>query len=273
MHLLATYFKIIGLRFLGATQYKADFFIGISGLLIQQMVVVLVVVSIFSGVDELAGFGLFDVLFILGLAQLVRGLDLAYNDYIWVEAFGGFAQGSLYHYSIRPLPIYLQILSNRLNIQSLGPIGIGITLLCFSIPELPTVFTAADYALLVYFTTCGLLTMFAIKLIAASLALWFGRSGELMQVLHEFVEFIRYLMSIYALPLQLLLTFILPFGLISFVPALYWLPEVGWPLLDAFAVERSILLISYAGGYSLFFFCVSLCLWHFGLRHACVSGT
>lgn len=273
MHMLATYFKIIGLRFLGATQYKADFVIGVSGLLIQQMVVVLVVVSIFSGVDELAGFGLYDVLFILGLAQVVRGIDLAYNDFIWVEAFGGFAQGSLYHYSIRPLPIYLQILSNRLNIQSLGPVGIGITLLSISIPELPKMFTPADYALLVYFIGCGLLTLFAIKLIAASLALWFGRSGELMQVMHEFVEFIRYPMSIYALPLQVVLTLVLPFGLISFVPALYWLPEVSWPMLDAFAIERSTLLVSYAGFYSLLFFCMSLCLWHFGLRHASISGT
>jgi len=275
MHMLITYFRIISLRFMGATQYKADFMIGVSGLLIQQLVVVLVIFTIFSGVDQLAGFALHEVLIILGLAQLVRGLDLAYNDYIWVEAFNGFAKGSLYHYMTRPMPIYLQILSNRLNIQSLGPIGIGLFILATSIPELDDSFAVKDYLLLFYFILCGMLTLFSVKLLAAALALWVGRSGEFMQVIHEFVEFVCYPLNIYALPLQVLLTIILPFGVISFIPALYWLPHIPVPLFTFdFALEhRETFIIFYISSISMSFFALSQWVWRKGLQHASTSGT
>ena len=274
MNYLTIYFKIIALRFMGAAQYKLDFVIGVSGLVLQQIVVLLTVAIVFAGVDSLAGFSLYEILFILGLSQIIRGIDLAYNDYVWVEAFGGFSQGSLYSYMTRPLPVYLQIMSQRLNIQSTGPILIGSLILATAMRELKMDWGLIDYVLLGFFIGCGLIILFSVKLLCVVIALFFGRSGELMQVVHEFVEFIRYPLTIYGVVIQGLLLTIIPFGMLSFVPSLYWFVDQPLPLIGQLEwLSRTQTLFAYSGGITLIFLLISQLLWRKGLRQAGVTGT
>jgi len=79
---------------MGAAQYKLDFVIGVSGLVLQQIAVPPTVAIALPGVDSIAGLSLYEILIILGMSQIIRGIDLAYIDYVWVEALGGLSQGS-----------------------------------------------------------------------------------------------------------------------------------------------------------------------------------
>nr|WP_230390971.1 ABC-2 family transporter protein [Reinekea sp. G2M2-21] len=243
------------------------------GLLVQQLIILILLFTIFSGIDSLGGLTLNQVLFMIGLGQLVRGLDIAYNDYIWVEAFGGFSEGSLYQYLTRPMPIYLQILMNRVNTESVGPIAIGIALLAVSIHRLNVEFNVNDFLVLAYFIFTGAVILFSLKLIVASLSLWWGRSGELMQVIHEFVEFTRYPVSIYGWILQSVLLVFIPFGLVSFIPTLYWIESVPIPLFSVPAESRKLAILAYVTSISIIYFLLGSYVWRKGLQSTANTGT
>ncbi|WP_445374648.1 ABC transporter permease [Photorhabdus tasmaniensis] len=274
MKLLKIYSRIARYRLKGAMQYRSDFLIGVSGLLIQQVVAVVVILFIFESITDIAGFTRYEILFILGFSQLVRGLDMLYNDYIWVEAFGGFSQGSMYLYMTKPQPIYFQIICQRLNTQSLGQILFGAILLVMSIRNGSFYWEIKDYFVLIYFVSTALIVLFSMKLLCASLALWFGRSGELMQVVHEFIEFTKYPINIYALPIQMVLYFILPFSLLSFIPSLYWIRDVELPLfLGLITIDRNFTLFIYTASLALIFYFFSLLFWKLSLKNMNITGT
>ncbi len=239
-------------------------------MLIGQAIMLFTLSIIYTQTDELAGFTLYEMMLVMGLSQLVRGLDLFYNDYIWVEAFKGFASGSLYYYMTKPLPIYFQIITMRVNTQSLAPITVGLCLISVYIRHQAN-FSTLDYIALLYFILMGLIILFSVKLITASLALWFGKSGQVMQLFYELIEFTKYPINIYHFSIQILLLYVIPLGVIGFIPVLFWKDDLFF--FQNLPLSKNMLLVSYSGLSAAVFFLLSLFIWKKGLRYSGASGT
>ncbi|MEZ8656723.1 ABC transporter permease [Vibrio splendidus] len=268
------YFRMARYRAEAVLQYRVDFIIGMLGVLLQQVVTVLTITIIMNGVPSLYGFSKYEIFLIMGITQLVRGIDMAYNDYIWVEAFGGFSGGSLLEYMTKPRPIYFQIICKRLNVQGIGTMLVGLSLILVSIKKLQIEWGGIDSLLLFGFIIQALTILFSIKLITSSFALWFGRSGQLMQIVHELLSFVVYPINIFPLALQTLLTTFIPFALIAYVPSLYWLSDVPLPDMYIFKELSKIeVIFIYSPVITVLFLTLAVGLWRLGLSRATITGT
>ena len=99
------------------------------------------------------------------------------------------------------------------------------------------------------------------KIIFASLAFKFKRSGQLLQVGYNFIEYTRYPIKIYPAVIRGLLTFVFPFALIISYPVEIFLFRTFSPyLLSAVIVVVAVVL-----------FALSLFVWH--MLERCYEST
>lgn len=69
----------------------------------------------------------------------------------------------------------------------------------------------------------GALIYTAIKLIFASMAFWVKMSGPFLQVAYSMADFAKYPTEIYAKGVRFIITWVLPFAFVAYLPAGYFL--------------------------------------------------
>jgi ABC-2 type transport system permease protein len=106
----------------------------------------------------------------------------------------------------------------------------------------------------------GLFVYFSLIVIVSSLSFLVVKSWGLFSLLWRTIDFVRYPLDIYSLPLRYLFTFFLPLGLASFYPAKALMGEVGWLF-----VGEMVLVVGA-------FFGLSLVLWHFAMKKYTSAG-
>ena len=73
----------------------------------------------------------------------------------------------------------------------------------------------------------GALIYTSIKLFFASLAFWVKQSGPFLQVAYEMADFAKYPTEIYARFIRFIITWIIPFAFVAYLPASYFLGVRG----------------------------------------------
>ena len=99
-----------------------------------------------------------------------------------------------------------------------------------------------------------MLVYYSIIVMISALSFLVVKSWGIFSLLWRSMDFIRYPLDIYSLPLRYLFTFFLPLGLASFYPAKALLGEISWLF-----VGEMVLVVGV-------FFGLSLVLWHFAMK-------
>ncbi|MDO9629550.1 MAG: ABC-2 family transporter protein, partial [Acholeplasmataceae bacterium] len=100
------------------------------------------------------------------------------------------------------------------------------------------------------------------KLLKSSNSFWLKNSYPLMQITYNISDFTKYPILIYPKFIQLLMTFIIPFALISYYPALYILGRTGYLNVMGYLLVVTGILV-FAGLY----------VWKKGLKHYESTGS
>ena len=101
----------------------------------------------------------------------------------------------------------------------------------------------------------GALIYTSIKLFFASFALWIKQSGPLLQVAYEMAEFAKYPTEIYHKGIQFIITWVIPFAFVAYLPASYFL---GKGSAGVIGIECVIALL---------FWCVAYGVFNYGLKY------
>lgn len=236
-------------------EYKGDFIVGIIGFLLVQLSNLLFLWIIFSRIPNLMGWSAGEVVFIYGLSLIPKGIDHFYFDNLWMVGFSLVRKGEFDKYLTRPVNTLFHVLTEKIQIDALGELVMGVALVCAAVPGIEVewdVFRILAMLVMIPFTT---LIFTGIKTITASVAFWTKRSGNVIFMFYSFNEFAKYPATIYNRLVQNVITYIIPFALTSYYPALYILKgedplfNLGMPVVAA-AVLMSI----------------GIFVWHRGIR-------
>ena len=218
---IAQFFKVI-------MQSKVDFLMGLFGFFFTQITGILFLYLVFEQIPSLQGWSLDQLIFIYGFAQIPRGIDHLFTDNIWMIAWRWVINGDFDRYMLRPMNVFFQVVAEKLQPDALGELLIGTILVLRSCKNGVVVVDAQHVILFGVSILAGAVIYTSIKLFFASLAFWIKRSGAFLQVAYEMADFAKYPTEMYARGIQIIITWVIPFAFVAYLPASYFLGRGGF---------------------------------------------
>lgn len=219
--LISQFFKVI-------MQSKVDFLMGLFGFFFTQIMGIAFLYLVFQQIPTLQGWTLDQLIFIYGFAQIPRGIDHLFTDNIWMVAWRMVINGDFDRYMLRPMNVLFQIIGEKLQPDALGELLVGSILIVRSMMKGVVIIDAVHIFFFILSVLAGALIYTSIKLFFASLAFWVKCSGPFLQTAYEMADFAKYPSEIYAKPIRFIITWIVPFAFVAYLPASYFLGMGGF---------------------------------------------
>lgn len=200
--------------------------------------------------QSVSGWTFYHLLFLYSLSYVSEGLTFAFAAQSWrIELY--LERGDFDRMLVRPLGVLFQFFFKYLNLIGIVDVIVAIAVLIYSTIKLKVVFSFVSIISILIVIIGATLIRSAFLTIVGSLAFWFKRSAPLVNLGSEMLSKTTvYPISIYPQAIQFLLTFILPFGFISFYPAASMLGYNSY-----FSIPFSAAMVTMAIGVGLFFIC------------------
>lgn len=243
--LISQFFKMI-------MQSKVDFLMGLFGFFFTQVTGIVFLYLVFEQIPDLQGWTLEQLIFIYGFAQLPRGIDHLFTDNIWMVAWRLVINGDFDRYMLRPMNIFFQVIAEKLQPDALGELLVGIILVTYSVIRGVVVMDAVHVVLFAVSIFAGALIYTSIKLLFASLSFWIKRSGPFLQLAYEMAEFAKYPTEIYAKALRFVITWVIPFAFVAYLPAGYFLGAGAGNRVAVVFIECAIAAVFWFIAYGVF---------------------
>lgn len=256
-------------------EYKTDFIIGLLSVILGQINTFLLTVMVFTQLDSLVGFSIYEIFLMYGFYTLVRGIDHFYNDNIWSFAWNKIRDGRFMTILLRPINPIFYIVMERIEVSGLSESVIGILIIIYSLRKLMISIGVLEFLVLFLLVLCGLAVYFSIKLLCSTPAFWTTCCGEFMTAGVEIGNTAKYPIELYKNKLiKNILLFVLPFPIAAYFPSIYCLKKIE-NIRCLFGVSwmnvNHIVLYSVFMAIVLLF--VSIKVWYIGLKHFEPTGT
>lgn len=246
---IAQFFKTI-------VQSKVDFLLGLFGFFFLEITGILFLYLVFEQIPDLQGWTLEQLIFIYGFAQIPRGIDHLLTDNIWMISWSMVINGDFDRYMLRPMNLLFQVISEKLQPDALGELLIGAILVIRAITKGVVVVDGIHILLFILSIVAGAFIYTAIKLIFASFAFWVKMSGPFLQVAYNMADFAKYPTEIYAKGIRFIITWVIPFSFVAYLPASYFLGKQsffgGINGMGLIGMEWIIAVLFMLLGYGLF---------------------
>lgn len=217
-------YKVMIAQFLKTImQSKVDFLIGLFGFFFTQIMGIVFLYLVFQQIPNLQGWTFEQLIFIYGFAQLPRGIDHLFTDNIWLVGWRMVINGDFDRYMLRPMNIFFQVIAEKLQPDALGELLTGVILVAGSLAKGIVIVDILHVVLFFVSLVAGAVIYTSIKLFFASLAFWVKCSGPFLQTAYEMADFAKYPTEIYAKGVRFLITWVIPFAFVAYLPASFFL--------------------------------------------------
>lgn len=219
-HHARIYAKLQLLHVRAHLEYEADFWIGLVGSTLTQLAGFVFVWSLFSRVPEVAGWTLWEVAFLYGLATIPRGALSVLCDGPWrlrQLVYGGEFDRVL----VRPISPALQVVCYSTSLHGLGVVALGFTILHRTSSELHLQWDLPRLAFLAVTLASAIVLYGAINFATNCIAFWEpGTTSAFPYLMAQMMEFARYPVTLYSRFVQVVVTWVLPVAFTSYYPSL-----------------------------------------------------
>ena len=214
--LIAQFFKVI-------LQSKVDFLMGLLGFFFTQILGLMFLYLVFRQIPDIYGWSFEEIIFIYGFAQIPRGLDHLLTDNIWMIAWRMVLTGDFDRYMLRPMNVFFQVISEKLQPDAVGELLIGIVLIIRAVTNGVVQLNLQNVCLFFASVIAGAVIYTSVKLFFASFSFWMKQSGPVLQMAYEMADFSKYPTEIYNKIIRFIITWILPFAFVAYLPARFFL--------------------------------------------------
>lgn len=204
-------------------QSKVDFLMGLFGFFLTQMTGIAFLYLVFQQIPDLKGWSLDQLIFIYGFAQIPRGIDHLLTDNIWLVAWRWVINGEFDRYMLRPMNVFFQIIAEKLQPDAVGELLVGTILVVRSLSKGIVILDGIHILMFLVSVLAGAVIYTSIKLFFAALAFWLKTSGPFLQTAYQMSDFAKYPTEIYSKGIQFIITWIIPFAFVAYLPASYFL--------------------------------------------------
>ncbi len=231
-------------------QSRTDFFVGVLAFFLTQFGGIAFIALVFLQIPDLLGWSFHELLFIYGFANIPRGLDHMFTDYLWLFAGNSVVNGEFDRYLLRPLNPLFQIIAQKFQPDGIGEVIIGIILVSYSSINGGIQFTPFKVMIFILLVLLATFIYTSIKLFFAALAFWIQRSQSILFMFYSMSDFAKYPLEIYHKFIKTFITYIVPYALTAYIPASYFLGEAD--LIPTLIKVSIICFLALTLGYTTF---------------------
>ena len=167
----------------------------------------------------------------------------------------------------KPLDPFLFIAIRQFNYGYFSHLTVATLAIALSVVHLDIALTWSGFAWLVITVLSGALIYAAVFVATGVPAFWLVRNESLAEILlWNLSDFVRYPLTAFQRPLQIMFTFLLPYGFVSFYPAQHFFPRQ-----DVLSFHASFVYLSPVVG--IVSFALAYQFWRFGLNRYQSTGS
>ncbi|MBQ8000611.1 MAG: ABC-2 family transporter protein [Ruminococcus sp.] len=239
-------------------EYKVDFLLGAIGFLLEQAVQIFCLGIIFSTIPALCyakdgvvldSWSFNEVLFIYGFSLIPKGIDHLFFDNLWSLGYWLVDRGDFDKYLTRPINPWFYVLCEKFCVDAMGEIIVGVALIIYSTLSMPADVSGAinwwRVLPVIAVMPFAIMIFTSVKTGTAAIAFWTKRSGHITHMCYMTNDFAKYPAKIYNGFIKTAITYILPFALTAYYPAIFILRgEAVWSLPVTVGVSVLLFIIS-----------------------------
>ena len=203
-----------------ALQYRSNFVIELIMTLFWLGWTVLPLVFVFGHRTGIAGWTFDQSLVVTGFFVMLQGLEEGLVDPNLRNVVEQVRQGTLDFVLLKPIDAQILVSFSRTVPAKIVHVIGGAALTVYAAQRLDHVPGAADIALSLTLLASGTMAMYGLWLMVVSTSFWFVRIDNLSYLLSSAMDAARWPVSMYRTTLRVLLTFVVPVGLMTTYPAL-----------------------------------------------------
>jgi ABC-2 type transport system permease protein len=256
MHALTVIGTYLKLGVLNVMQYRADFFLQLLSIAISLTTALLGLQVVFNQTSEVGGWGQTDLIALIGIQMLVRGLISLVIRPSMGLLMEGIRLGTLDFMLTKPADSQLLASVAQVNVAATADVAAGSIVLGIALSRLGASIGATEAIAFVVVLAAGLVIIYSFLLLLSTCAFWFVRLDNIMVIFNTMFETAGgWPITIFPGWLRMPLTFVVPVAFAVTVPAQSLTGRLS-PLLALGAVTLAV-------GFALF----ARWFWRFGLRH------
>jgi ABC-2 type transport system permease protein len=250
---IRTYLK---LGILNVMQYRADFFLQLVSIAISLTTALLGLGVIFGQTDELGGWSQDDLVALIGIQMLVRGLVSLVIRPSMEKLMEGIRMGTLDFMLTKPADSQLLASVAQVNIAASADIVAGLTVLTIALVRMGGAISPLEAIGFVVVLLAGVVIIYSFLLILSTFAFWFVKLENILVIFNTMFEGAgSWPITIFPGWMRLSLTFVIPVAFAVTVPA----QGLTGRLTPALALGAVALAVAFAAAARWF--------WGFGLKH------
>lgn len=264
---ISMYGKLLRIAIKSITQFRADFLLGIAGILAMNGVNLLAIGVILGRFHDLAGWTVWEIVFLYGVWMTGNSLySLLFVHLADLDEY--IVEGVFDKFLIRPLSPFLQLLTVEVNINGFADVIFGLASLGLAIANLNLHFDVGQWLFLGVMLVSGALIETGITLALSSVAFWTSRSQSLVYTVNQVNWNMtqQYPLEMFGNGFRVLVTCFIPVAFINYYPARWLLaktdPGDPWYFLSFLSpVVAGLLLL------------IAVWVWRKGLRQYNSTGS
>lgn len=212
------YFQCLKTILNGEMAYRLNFVLGLVMTFCANILFPLITLLIYANGQSFPGWTFYQVLLIQSVFTIATGISMTFFEGIFWNTNICIKEGTLDVVLLKPVNLLFYMAATNVNLQGLSFILGGIIMLCISVAHCGAV-SVLGIVNFVVFGLAGILVLLGSTLImSATVFKWVGNS-RIPEIFDSLQQFAKYPLTVYPRAIQTIATFVIPVGMISFIPA------------------------------------------------------
>lgn len=217
---LRLYMKLQLVQIRAAVEYRADFWIGIVGAMLQQGAGLVFISALFTQIPEVAGWTVWNIAILYGLAMLPKGLTELFCDGPWTLR-GKVNSGEFDRVLVRPVSPALQSATAIVSIHGFGQVILGVVVLSMGLSRSDIILQWWTIPYLALVVISSAVMIGALNFVINMTGFWEpSAQSALPTMLALLIDFAKFPLDIYTMVIRGLVTVVMPYAFVSYFPAL-----------------------------------------------------
>jgi len=215
LKLLSAFFKV---NVQMALAYRADTIVSILLNLMWLGWELLSLNIIFSNTTSLGGWGLGELIALLGVFRLVNTMMMAL---IWpnTEKFNqSIRDGSMDYTILQPVNSMFLVTFSRITVWRIWDLVLAIVLIVIGINISGDTTSPLSILTFILLTVSGAIVIYSLWIVLIALTFWFTKFDNNVTILHALLDAGRYPVTVYPVWLRIIVTFVIPIAVATTIP-------------------------------------------------------
>lgn len=219
------YLKLQYVQLRTIVEYRGDFWIGILGAALMQGAGLVFISALFSRVPDVAGWTVWEIAVLYGLALTPKGLTELLCDGPWMLR-SLVNTGEFDRLLVRPVSPALQAATKIASIHGLGQLALGSVAIAIGTSRSGMDWSIWKVLFLLATIGSGFAMICAINFLANLIGFWEPSTQSALPTMYTMlIDFAKFPLEIYSLVIRVLVTVIAPFAFLSYFPGLVLLDK------------------------------------------------